>query len=149
MDRGPATIALAEDPNYQWNPPTGLMLDSTGICTLRSEYKMAQIEDGTSKTYMAGEKYLSPDNYSNGVDGADNLSAFQGYDIDTHRWTCEAALRDRPGYSNPFIFGSNHTSGWNVAYCDGSVHSLPFSLDLTIHRGLSNRHDGQVATLPE
>lgn len=146
MGRGPTSLAQGDEPDYVWNPPTGLMEDSTGICTLRSTISLAQIEDGTSKTYLVGEKYLNADLYFNGQDGADNLSAFQGYDIDTHRWTCPGMLpiQDRPGLSNSFRFGSAHAAAWNAARCDGSVHSVSYSTDGMIHQFLGNRLDGSV-----
>ena len=39
-------------------------------------------------------------------------------------------------------FGSAHLAGFNMAFCDGSVHLMPWSLDLTVHGHLANRADG-------
>ena len=39
---------------------------STGIVYCGSMIKMADITDGTSNTYLAGEKYLDPDYYATG-----------------------------------------------------------------------------------
>ena len=39
----------------------------TGVTYLRSEVKMTDITDGTSKTYLVGERYLDPDHYSTGA----------------------------------------------------------------------------------
>ena len=36
---------------------------------------------------MFGEKYLNPDYYYNGGDGADNETMYTGYDNDSHRTT--------------------------------------------------------------
>ena len=44
--------------------------------------------------------------------------------------------------SNPAAFGSGHVAGWNVAYADGMVRTVSFSIDPTLHAALSGRDDG-------
>jgi len=63
---GPSNIGAAA--SYSWRD----MSTATGISFQRSRVLMAMVSDGTSCTYMLGEKYLSPDNYSNGADDGDN-----------------------------------------------------------------------------
>ena len=53
-------------------------------------------------------------------------------------------LQDQPGYPNWAIFGAAHPSGFNMAFCDGSVHLMNYSIDLESHRRLANRKDGQT-----
>ena len=144
MDRGPATLALGDDPNYMWNQPHGELQDSTGVCFLRSEVRLAQVADGTSNTYLVGGKYLRPEDYRTGKDPADNLSVYQGYDIDTHRWSCVQNIprQDTPGFQDVFSFGAAHGVGWNVVLVDGSVHFVTYGIDMEIHRRLANRDDG-------
>ena len=48
--------------------------------------KPAQIPDGTSKTYWAGEKNLEPRYYEAGGGAADNGSMYEGHDWDVLRW---------------------------------------------------------------
>jgi prepilin-type processing-associated H-X9-DG protein len=50
------------------------------------------------------------------------------------------ALQDWYGY---FSFGSAHPGGFNMAFCDGSVHLLSYEIDSTVHAMLSDRQDGQ------
>jgi hypothetical protein len=44
--------------------------------------------------------------------------------------------------SNPAAFGSGHRAGWNMAYADGMVRTISFSIDPTLHANLSGRNDG-------
>jgi prepilin-type N-terminal cleavage/methylation domain-containing protein/prepilin-type processing-associated H-X9-DG protein len=41
-------------------------------------------------------------------------------------------------------FGSAHPSGFNAAFCDGSVRSLSYSINLSVFRALSTRAGGEV-----
>ena len=51
-------------------------------------------------------------------------------------------VQDRPGVGGNG-FGSAHPGGWNVVFCDGSVRSMSYSIDLQIHKYLGNRKDHQ------
>lgn len=110
---------------------------------------MAQIRDGVSNTYLVGEKYINPDNYEDGGDGADNLSMYQGQDWDVSRWTADPPLQDRPGVLELNRFGGVHSGGVNFVFCDGSVHSINWGIDPLAHRHLGNRSDGQVIDTSE
>ena len=128
----------------------------TGVSYTCSMIKVADITDGTSDTYLAGEKYLDPDAYMTGQDDADNEAALVGHDDDIARWSATsggaaAALNpatqfppypDTPGVGSLRCFGSAHLSGFNMAFCDGSVHTMNYSMDFETHRRLSNRKDG-------
>ncbi len=110
---------------------------------------MGQITDGTSDTYMLGEKYLNPDNYYDGNDNADNETMYAGYDNDISRSTYyngsspdHTPRQDTPGTTNLWTFGSAHAIGLNMAFCDGSVQMINYTIDPETHRRLGNRHDG-------
>ena len=108
--------------------------------------KMADIPDGASNTYLAGEKYLDPDDYFDGIE--DDQGWTVGYDFDVNRWTntddSHRPRQDQPGADYFTAFGSAHASGFYMALCDGSVHILNYSIDAETHRRLGNRHDGMV-----
>jgi prepilin-type processing-associated H-X9-DG protein len=118
----------------------------TGICHGQSELKFADILDGTSSTYMVGERYMNPDDYKRGTGSDDDQTMYIGQDRDTFRFTHPIAppLRDRAGAANIFGFGSAHPTGFNVVFCDGSVHSIRYEISTEIHRKLGNRKDGEV-----
>ena len=53
----------------------GVAKVATGIVYTGSLVKMSDITDGTSNTYLLGEKYLDPDNYSTGMSRRATTSA--------------------------------------------------------------------------
>jgi prepilin-type N-terminal cleavage/methylation domain-containing protein/prepilin-type processing-associated H-X9-DG protein len=140
---------------------------STGVTYGGSTVSIRQITDGLSKTYFVGEKQMQPHCY----DGlaatqcqADDQSMYQGYDWDTSRWAGDS---DALPTSNPIFgdarpardmelgtlgtdkfFGSAHASGCNFVMCDGSVQTIPFTVDAQVHWKLANRRDGFQVNLP-
>ncbi len=144
---GPPSLADGMDPKYPW-PEWRLGL--RGVSFLRSEIGMRHITDGSSNTYLIGEKYLNPDSYDKGIDGADNESMYTGHNNDNARFTTLLLppLQDRPGLALSENFGSVHSAAWNVAFCDGSVHSLSYTIEPETHRRLGSRNDDLPAEVP-
>jgi prepilin-type N-terminal cleavage/methylation domain-containing protein/prepilin-type processing-associated H-X9-DG protein len=114
-----------------------------GVMNSVTLLKIATITDGTSNTYLLGEKYLIPDHYFDGLEGTDNNPVYAGMDWDWHRWSTTNPKQDTPGLSDYYCFGSAHAAGFNMAFCDGSVHSISFSIDPVTHQHLCCRNDGQ------
>lgn len=128
-----------------------------GIVGYRRGAKLRQITDGSSKTMLAGEKYLSSDMYINGLHTGDNNSMYEGFDWDTVRWTGTQATTDgsRPNkmpekdkpdlgtatgdYTYSDNFGSPHAAV-NLVYCDGSVHSVNFDVDPEVWNAIGRRN---------
>jgi prepilin-type processing-associated H-X9-DG protein len=46
------------------------------------------------------------------------------------------------------MWGSAHPSTFNMVFCDGAVHAIPYNIDLTVHQQLANRNDGITPVLP-
>jgi prepilin-type N-terminal cleavage/methylation domain-containing protein/prepilin-type processing-associated H-X9-DG protein len=151
-DAGPETLDAAAllTKNNTWPKLGSKDNPATGISYLRSEVIMAWITDGTSNTYMLGEKYLNPDSYYNGDDYSDDECAFIGYDDDMYRVTyCDNAqdyshtpMQDTPGIVSTSRFGSAHAISCNMSFCDGSVRAIDYTIDPVTNRYLGNREDG-------
>ena len=118
----------------------------TGVASERSEIRLASITDGSSNTYLIGEKYLNSDSYENSNDGGDCEGMYAGFGNDNTRFCNYAPMQDQAGTMNYCMFGSAHPSGFNMAMCDGSVRRISYTIASTIHACLGNRKDGQPVT---
>jgi prepilin-type processing-associated H-X9-DG protein len=47
-------------------------------------------------------------------------------------------------YFNGLRFGSAHAGGFNMAFCDGSVHTVLYEIDPQVHAMLGDRQDGKT-----
>lgn len=128
------------DTSFAWDDTSML----TGVAYLHSTVGIADIIDGTSHTYLLGEKYLNPDNYTTGKDNGDNEGLFMGFANTSSRFTNTPPSTDRPGTENYCIFGSAHAGIFNMAMCDGSVRAIADTIDPDMHRLLGDRRDQQV-----
>ncbi len=140
---GPASIAAAA--THTW-PST---VDATGIAFWVSETSIASVRDGTSNTYLIGEKNINPDTYDTWSGGGDAQSMYIGHDGESARWVGDEAplARDRMGWFAWMNFGGPHSSGCIFVFCDGSVRKIAFSVAHEIHKLLGNRKDGQPIDL--
>jgi prepilin-type processing-associated H-X9-DG protein len=148
----------------------------TGIVWLHSQYKLSDVKDGLSCTYMAGEKYVDLDAARSGQSWGDDEGPFVSGDGDTVRWAAlplvsidatanteylrphrdtrgNPANPNDPGYgiwgNGCYNFGSAHSSGFNMALCDGSVHQIIYEISEIVHRRLCNRNDGAIVQVPD
>jgi prepilin-type N-terminal cleavage/methylation domain-containing protein/prepilin-type processing-associated H-X9-DG protein len=145
----PRPTSYAQGDTASFWPDTGGL---NGIFFPRSMVPVRDITDGTAHTFLLGEKYMMPDYYTTGEDGGDNQSMYQGYDVDTVRFTGMDASdpttglppkQDRLGVIYLSAFGSAHSAACNFAMADGSVRSVAYEIDLLIYRRLGNRMDGE------
>ena len=122
-----------------------------GIVFRRSQVRTKDVTDGLSKTYLVGEKYLDPAKLADGTSDDDDQSLYSGFDRDVVRVGCVPPYRDRAGfdpkavhggYPVPLAYGSAHPDACGITMADGSVRSVAYTIDPTIHRGLSSRSDG-------
>ncbi len=141
------------------NFPWAFTADITGVCFQRSEVTMAMISDGSSNTYLLGEKFINPDYYLTGQDWGDDWNMYVGQQDDIVRsvgyktsdnpltYVCFPPIQDQPGAAGMVYrssFGSAHAGGLHMSFCDGSVQWINYTIDPEAHRRLGNRQDGQA-----
>lgn len=172
----PRSFAEAEGGGFRWEDTKNVLVNGSanrhyqnGVIYFRSEVKVAQVTDGTSKTYLAGEKFVAPKAYDNsdafesndnGRYG-DNQSMYVGFEWDNHRvaWRPGAnanfysppdsawqpsADTNEPSMTiaNNVAFGSPHPGSLNMVHCDGSVQSVAYDIEVDVHRAGAIRNDG-------
>jgi prepilin-type N-terminal cleavage/methylation domain-containing protein len=163
------------DPSFKPNVTFGNN-PSTGVIYQGSEIGIKKIPDGTSKTYLLGEKALQPQHYDPSAlpiaqrNWGDDQSVYQGANYDTIRWAGRSIAppaagagadwqprKDENHFTSPGVadsawgieqFGSAHPSGCFFVMCDGSVQSVAYTIDPAVHWKLANRTDGSQVDLP-
>lgn len=137
---GPKSLAEGDDPQFDW--PDTQSFD--GVIFGRSRVRLRQIRDGSSRTYLVGEKNVDQRLYQTGEDWGDNESLYSGFNNDHCRSALSPPQPDQPGRDYRNSFGSAHGSLWQAAFCDASVRAIAFDIDLTAHRQLARRADGST-----
>ena len=127
---------------------SGPGISRNGISYQSSEVRLRDISDGTSNTYMVGEKYLDPNHYESGLSMRDDQSMLSGDDLDLHASAEDPPPHDIKGFDDPWRFGCAHVTVWNVALCDGSVHVIAYGMDSKIHRALATRNGQEAFEAP-
>ena len=152
---GPTDLKQGEDETYWRNGPTTPKF--SGISHFHCAASLKSINDGTSRTYLAGEKYVPSERTMDGTAFGDNASLYAGYSSDLYRFAgvienLKVKLSpygsplqdfDRPDSLPPDYtrFGSAHPSGFGMAYCDGSVQFVTFDVSPEIHFRAGHRKD--------
>jgi type II secretory pathway pseudopilin PulG len=134
--------------NFAWHP---LLAHQQGVMYGGSLVQIRQITDGTSKTYICGEKYHNPAAYEDCSDYTDTEGAWTGNNDDTLRTGHLQPTQDQMGLrpQDYVAFGSAHPGIFQMAWCDGSVSALSFDIELKLHRENCSRGDKESApTLP-
>ncbi len=149
---------VGDGPNNQYSggPPTARSDPATwtGLLYDYSKVRMSEVTDGTSNTFMVGEKYLNPAAYLTGADLADNENLYVGFDNDNCRSTHSSYFPPRQDSRAPpapwtkandlYMYGSAHPAGFNVVLCDGSVRVINYNIDQDNYRRYGNRGDGET-----
>ncbi|MBN2022913.1 MAG: DUF1559 domain-containing protein [Pirellulales bacterium] len=135
--------SYAESLTYKFPP----VEECTGIVYVRGDFRIADVTDGTTNTYMIGEKYVTPDHYETGISVGDDQGPYNSDERDIVRWARSGAtflqpMQDRPGADYTWRYGSAHPGGFNMVMCDNSVRLISYNIDQVVHCALSNRMDG-------
>jgi len=142
-DGGPNALSEGDSPAYPWTSTS----QATGVSFLRSRIRRSEISDGLTNTVLAGEKNIAVDGYLTSSDPGNDQSMYSGVDWDVNRWTTEPPISDGSTHAST-RFGSAHTSGCQIIFCDGRVTMIAWSIDQNIFRLLGNREDGEAVTNP-
>ena len=129
----PNDVQKSVNPNKSFN----------GVIFVCSQIKVSQIPDGTSNTILFAEKSLDSDFYYSTPSNSDKTNMYVGIVDDLVRFTSFVPMQDRSGldklsYSSTW-FGSCHPNGINIAFCDGSVRRVGFSIDPAVFLALGSR----------
>lgn len=152
---GPLNLQQGDDAQY-WL--TGAATPKfNGVSHLRRATSLRQIVDGASKTYLVGEKQVPAASYTDGTAAGDNASLYAGYCSDLYRFSgvLENLKVALPPYAPPISdatavasgptpsirFGSSHSLGFNMSYCDGSAQFISFEIDPEVHLRAGHRKD--------
>lgn len=118
----------------------------SGVTFFKSVVSFGEIRDGSSNTYLIGEKYLNPSAYETGKDSGDDIVVYCGNDEDVIRSGNSLPAQDRIGASNVSSFGSCHAGTFGMTMCDGSTQRISYSIDLEVNRHLANKADGKAVS---
>jgi prepilin-type processing-associated H-X9-DG protein len=114
-----------------------------------------RIRDGTSNTFLFGEKHVPLGTTDGPVYNGDYQSQYIKFagrwgtqDPVTRRWTNEFPLVTEPrfaGVNYNVVFAAwIHPGVGQFAMCDGSVRAIPASVSIDVLYRLANRDDGEV-----
>jgi prepilin-type N-terminal cleavage/methylation domain-containing protein len=130
-------------------------LEYDGIWSMGRRTALEKIVDGSSNTYLVGEKAMDILQYTTGRDVGDRAPI--------------AGLKDNYGAANSYVrfavsppsrdvedncsacheFGSAHPASLNFSMADGSVHSISYGMDVKLHRMFASMNGNEVVDNPQ
>jgi prepilin-type N-terminal cleavage/methylation domain-containing protein len=131
------------DPNTTYD---GCVYGNGVINEGANPYRITDVTDGTSKTFLIGEA-LSGKDYQSSWCHMDNAIATCSYPPNCKN---PATGQDYPPdqWWNRYAFTSAHPGGVQLAMTDGSVQFIENGISLTLFRALGTRALGEVAEVP-
>jgi prepilin-type N-terminal cleavage/methylation domain-containing protein len=133
--------------------------------------KITDITDGTSSTFLVGEKFVDPAkafDASNTSDCADDQGWVDGWDNDavgcaegggvSTVTNQDGIAVELPKRIDPKLgdvdncgqnFGSIHAAACMFVFCDGSVHAIAYDIDPTVYGRLCKINDGKPTGFEE
>lgn len=135
--QGPQTLVEGDRREYAWTD----VRRATGVSFLRSMVRPAEVAAGESNTYLLGEKSVSDAALESDQDLGFDQSCYSGVDVDLNRWTIDPPTQD-DGHTRIRRFGSPHSGGCGMVFCDGSVRMVSYGVDGELHRRAGTRDEG-------
>ena len=117
-----------------------------GVWVPQQRMGAKDITDGLSNTYLAGEKFMNPEEYETGHDFGDSGPFIAWAQNSVVRTAAGTTFRDKTGNCEGSChnFGSAHVSFWNALMCDGSVQSKNYSMSRIVHQSNSTIRAGET-----
>jgi prepilin-type N-terminal cleavage/methylation domain-containing protein/prepilin-type processing-associated H-X9-DG protein len=154
--------------------------DPTNLCTVNGQKKpcplhgmfsrwgfyrveLKEVQDGTSKTIMIGEKRPAYEGHSADVARAPSVGWWAGansgyahgnsivpinYPINPDQENCTPGDRYRHNYNTSFGFSSHHPGGAHFGMVDGSVQFIQDSIDQLTLNLMAHKSDGYAYNSP-
>jgi len=137
-------------------PPERGGFADNGVLYRDSKVRLTEITDGTSNTFAVGENSWPPEK----IPGANYLhhrrgwvQGFDGLGVANTAHSCKninfginvRGYTQAPvvEYYNDISFGSQHPSGCNFVYCDGSTRFVSSNVDIALYKATASRGDGE------
>lgn len=150
--------------SYGANGGTTTAVASNGVIFQNSLIKLTDVTDGTSSTLLLGERKTYDKNWA-GLQALLNPGSLEARDLRLYAgiWASSGGLYRRAvaqintripdNYTSTTaflarinVYGSEHSGGCNVSFCDGSVRFLNENTSLITLQALSTREGGEVIT---
>jgi prepilin-type N-terminal cleavage/methylation domain-containing protein len=149
--RAPGTYAFSTNSGDPWGVANGAIANANTLQT-----RLAQITDGTSNTFLAGESHWGFRDYLF-TSGPCNGQVRGGFSYWSSPYPLATAFTTRgpfnpkalDGDSNRLSnFRSSHPAGVNMANVDGSVRFIAESIDHSVLDALATREGGENVAMP-
>jgi prepilin-type N-terminal cleavage/methylation domain-containing protein len=141
----------ASDVNGRVGSSIKFTLAFDGVWSVGRRIALRHIIDGSSNTYLVGEKAMDTTHYTTGEDVGDrapiagfkdNVGAANSY----IRFAVSSPTKDtEKNCKSCHEFGSAHPVSWNISMADGSVRTQAYDIDIKLHRLLASIDGREVA----
>jgi prepilin-type N-terminal cleavage/methylation domain-containing protein/prepilin-type processing-associated H-X9-DG protein len=124
-------------------------VDGDGVFSRNSAVAIKDITDGTSTTFLAGERSakMGPATWTGSVTGAKMYNAENGPQVEDGSGMVLGQAKRPPGMPNAEVneFSSHHASGGaNFVFADGHVTFVSSAIDSKIYQALATRAGNEV-----
>jgi prepilin-type processing-associated H-X9-DG protein len=117
--------------------------------------KIAEVTDGTSNTFLAGEQLMRVTRWNAWVHANQSIGSTAvplnylapGVGISgSGSVDVRTGASNRDAWSNWYSFRSQHPGGGNFLMCDGSVKFVKTSIAMPVYQALSTRGQGEIVS---